>query len=56
MKINKSFVINKLCSKLNDAEKEMSRLAVAGIEDKDLENEIQMLREAINHIKKQKFI
>ena len=52
MKISKSSVINKLCSKLNDAEKEMSRLAVADIEDKDLENEIQMLREAINYIEK----
>lgn len=56
MKINKSSVIDKLCSKLNDAEKEMSHLAVAGVEDKDLENEIQMLKEAINYIEKQKFI
>lgn len=56
MKISKSSVINKLCSKLNDAEKEMSRLAVAGIEDKDLENEIQLLKEAINYIEKQKSI
>ena len=49
-------VIDKLSGKLNDAEKELSRLAVTGIEDKDLENEIQMLKEAINHIEKQKFI
>ena len=56
MKISKNSVIDKLCSKLNDAEKEMSHLAVAGVEDKDLENEIQMLKEAINHIEKQKFI
>lgn len=56
MKISKSSVIDKLSGKLNDAEKEMSHLAVAGVEDKDLENEIQMLKEAINHIEKQKFI
>ena len=56
MKISKSSVIDKLSGKLNDAEKELSRLAVTGIEDKDLENEIQMLKEAINHIEKQKFI
>ena len=56
MKISKNSVIDKLSGKLNDAEKELSRLAVAGIEDKDLETEIQMLKEAINHIEKQKFI
>ena len=56
MKISKNSVIDKLCSKLNDAEKELSRLTVTGIEDKDLENEIQLLKEAINHIEKQKFI
>lgn len=56
MKISKSSVIDKLRAKLNDAEKELSRLTVAVIEDKDLENEIQMLKEAINHIEKQKFI
>ena len=56
MKISKSSVIDKLSGKLNDAEKELSRLAVTAIEDKDLENEIQMLKEAINHIEKQKFI
>ena len=56
MKISKSSVIDKLSGKLNDAEKELSRLAVTDIEDKDLENEIQMLKEAINHIEKQKFI
>ena len=56
MKISKSSVISKLNNKLNDAEKELSRLTVAGIEDKDLENEIQLLKEAIKHIEKQKFI
>ena len=56
MKISTNSVIDKLSGKLNDAEKELSRLAVTGIEDKDLENEIQMLKEAINHIEKQKFI
>ena len=56
MKISKNSVIDKLSGKLNDAEKELSRLAVTAIEDKDLENEIQMLKEAINHIEKQKFI
>lgn len=56
MKISKSSVIDKLSRKLNDAEKELSRLTVVGIEDKDLENEIQLLKEAINHIEKQKFI
>ena len=56
MKKSKSSIIDKLSGKLNDTEKELSRLAVAGIEDKDLENEVQMLKEAINHIEKQKFI
>ena len=56
MKISKNSVIDKLSGKLNDAEKELSRLTATGIEDKDLENEIQMLREAINYIEKQKFI
>ena len=56
MKISKSSVIDKLSGKLNDAEKELSRLAVTAIEDKDLENEIQTLKEAINYIEKQKFI
>lgn len=56
MKKSKSSIIDKLSGKLNDTEKELSRLAVAGIEDKDLENEIQMLKEAINHIENQKFI
>lgn len=55
MKISKSSVISRLNNKLNDAEKEMSRLAVAGVEDKDLETEIQMLKEAINHIEKCNF-
>ena len=56
MKISKSSVIDKLSGKLNDAEKELSRLTDANIEDKDLETEIQLLKEAINHIEKQKFI
>ena len=56
MKISKSSVISKLNNKLNDAEKEMSRLAVAGVEDKDLESEIEVLKGAINYIEKQKFI
>ena len=56
MNISKSSVIDKLSNKLNDAEKEMSRLAVAGIEDKDLENEIEVLKGAISYIEKQKFI
>lgn len=37
MKISKSSVIDKLSGKLNDAEKELSRLTVVGVEDKDLE-------------------
>ena len=56
MKISKSSVIDKLSRKLNDTEKELSRLTVTGIEDKDLENEIQILKDAINHIEKQKLI
>ena len=56
MKISKSSVIDKLSRKLNDAEKELFRLTVTVIEDKDLETEIQMLKEAINYIEKQKFI
>ena len=36
MKISKSSVIDKLSGKLNDAEKELSRLTVTGIEDKIL--------------------
>lgn len=55
MKISKSSVIDKLSGKLNDAEKELSRLTVVGVEDKNLENEIQMLKEAINHIEKCNF-
>ena len=55
MKISKSSVIDNLSDKLNDAEKELSRLTVAGIEDKDLENKIQLLKEAINHIEKCNF-
>lgn len=56
MKISKNSVIDKLSGKLNDAEKELSRLAVTGIEDKELENKIITLKEAINYIEKQKFI
>lgn len=52
MKINKNAVIGILNNKLNDAEKEMSRMAVAGVEDKDLEEEIQTLKEAISYIEK----
>lgn len=56
MKISKSSVISRLNNKLNDTEKEMSRLAVAGVEDKDLEFEIETLKGAISYIEKQKFI